>query len=160
LGGKSRLAKPILSQFPKHTCYVEPFCGGAAIFLKKKPSKSEVINDVDGELINLYRCIQNDPKELIRQSATLLHSREFFNQLKAQCKNNLTDIQRAASFYAINKMAFGGKMVNSSFGYTRTRKAKLSAVKFHHDIEKLTVRLDRVHIENTSWEDCIKRYDS
>ena len=86
------MAKRILNSFPEHTCYVEPFCGGAAIFLKKRPSKSEVINDIDGELINLYRCIQNHPEELIRQSATILHSRQLFNQLKIQDKKALTDI--------------------------------------------------------------------
>ena len=51
-------------------------------------------------------------------------------------------------------------MVGSTFGYAGTCKAKLSARRFHEDIEKLTVRLHRVHIENTDWEDCIKRYDS
>ena len=53
-GGKSKLATSIINKFPQHTCYVEPFCGGAAVFLKKQRSHCEVINDINGELVNLY----------------------------------------------------------------------------------------------------------
>ena len=53
IGGKRRLAKPIFDRFPAHTCYVEAFCGAAAIFFEKQPSDVEVLNDINGELVNL-----------------------------------------------------------------------------------------------------------
>ncbi|HAW5768632.1 TPA: DNA adenine methylase, partial [Escherichia coli] len=59
IGGKRRLAKHILPQFPLHTCYVEPFCGAAALYFLKTPSKIEVINDINGELVNLYRVVKH-----------------------------------------------------------------------------------------------------
>jgi DNA adenine methylase len=160
MGGKSKLAPFILSQFPKHTCYVEAFCGGAAILLRKPRSKSEVINDIDGELINLYRCIKYHPEELAKQSVGMLHSRWLFERLKSQSAIELTDIQRAARYYAINRMAFGGGMKSPSFGYARSSSAGLSATRFENDIAQLSKRLDRVFIENLSWDGCITRYDS
>lgn len=160
MGGKSKLAPFIISRLPKHTCYVEAFCGGAAILLKKPRSTAEVINDIDGELINLYRCVKHHPTELAKQSIGMLHSRWLFEQLKTQKLNDLTDIQRAARFYAINRMAFGGGMANPSFGYGRTSAAGLSVDRFNNDIELLSARLDRVFIEHLPWDNCIERYDS
>lgn len=55
MGGKRRLAKHLLPMFPKHTCYVEPFCGGAALFfLRPERTQVEVLNDTNGQLVNLY----------------------------------------------------------------------------------------------------------
>ncbi len=54
IGGKRRLAKTILPLFPKHTCCVEPFCGAAALFFMKEPVEVEVLNDINGELVNMY----------------------------------------------------------------------------------------------------------
>ncbi len=67
IGGKRRLAKHLLPLFPAHGCYVEPFAGGAALFFMKEPSKVEVPNDINGELINLYRVVQHHLEEFVRQ---------------------------------------------------------------------------------------------
>ncbi len=67
LGGKRQLAKHIIPLFSKHTCYVEPFAGGAAIFFLKQPSKVEVINDCNLELVTLYRVLQHHLEEFLRQ---------------------------------------------------------------------------------------------
>ena len=67
IGGKRRLAARILPLFPAHTCYVEPFCGAAALYFMKAPAKVEVINDINGELVNLYRVIQHHLEEFVRQ---------------------------------------------------------------------------------------------
>ena len=66
VGGKSRLAKIIIDCFPSHTCYVEAFAGGAQVFFHKQPSKVEVLNDLDGELVNFYRVCQSHADELVR----------------------------------------------------------------------------------------------
>ncbi|MBI5598654.1 MAG: DNA adenine methylase, partial [Deltaproteobacteria bacterium] len=63
IGGKRRLAPQILPLFPQHTCYVEPFAGGAALFFLKEPSKAEVLNDVNLDLVTLYRVVQNHFEE-------------------------------------------------------------------------------------------------
>jgi len=67
IGGKRRLAKHILPLFPEHTCYVEPFCGAAALFFLKEPTRVEVLNDANGDLVSLYRVVQHHLDEFVRQ---------------------------------------------------------------------------------------------
>jgi DNA adenine methylase len=82
MGGKRRLSKYILPIIPEHTCYVEPFAGAAAILFLKAPSKVEVINDINLDLITLYRVVQNHLEEFIRQYKWSLTSRKMFEWLQ------------------------------------------------------------------------------
>nr|VFK65156.1 MAG: D12 class N6 adenine-specific DNA methyltransferase [Candidatus Kentron sp. TC] len=82
-GGKRRLAKKILPLFPKHTCYLEAFVGAGAILLAKEPSKAEVMNDLNGELINFFRMVRHHPKALNDELKWMLPSRMDFEQSKA-----------------------------------------------------------------------------
>ena len=82
VGGKRRLAKRILPIFPAHECYVEPFAGGAALFFLKEPSDVEVLNDINGELINLYRVVKHHLEEFVRQFKWALISRQLYGWLK------------------------------------------------------------------------------
>ena len=66
IGGKNRLAKRIIEIFPKHTTYVEAFAGGAQVLFHKEPSAVEVLNDLDGEIVNFFRVCQLHHEELIR----------------------------------------------------------------------------------------------
>ena len=100
------------------------------------------------------------PAKLAKQSIGMLHSRWLFDRLKSQSMGDLTDIQRAARYYALNRMAFGGGMKNPSFGYGRLSASGLSASRFTQDIALLSARLDRVFIEHLHWTNCIERYDS
>jgi DNA adenine methylase len=106
LGGKRRLASSILPLFPAHTCYVEPFAGAAALFFLKEPSDTEVLNDINGELVNLYRVVKHHLEELVRQFKWALVSREMFKWLQATPIDTLTDVQRAARFYFLQKACF------------------------------------------------------
>lgn len=67
VGGKRRLVAEILPWFEPHTCYVEPFAGAAALLFNKVPSKVEVLNDVNAELVNLYRVVRHHLEEFVRQ---------------------------------------------------------------------------------------------
>ncbi|WP_197465946.1 DNA adenine methylase, partial [Chromobacterium sp. F49] len=128
IGGKRRLAKHILPLFPEHTCYVEPFCGAAALYFLKEPAKVEVINDVNGELVNLYRVVRHHMEEFVRQFKWSLTSRQIFKWLQITPEETLTDIQRAARFFYLQKMAFGGKVDGQSFGTATTSPPKLNLV--------------------------------
>jgi len=79
-GGKSRLAKTIINKIPEHTCYVEVFSGAASVFFAKEASVAEVINDLDNDLVTLYRSIKHHPEELYRQFKFSLVARSEFER--------------------------------------------------------------------------------
>jgi len=81
IGGKRAIAKPLIALFPDHTTYVEAFAGGAQVFFHKQPSKVEVLNDLDGEIVNFYRVCQQHYEELLRYLRFALVSRTWFDLL-------------------------------------------------------------------------------
>ena len=121
MGGKRRLAKHLIPLFPEHQCYVELFAGGAALFfLRPEKAKTEVLNDLNGGLINLYRVVQHHFDEFVRQFEWTLTSREVFARLQATPPESMTDIQRAARFFYLQHTAFGGKVTDQHFGTATT----------------------------------------
>lgn len=66
VGGKFHLAKHIVPRIPEHHCYVEPFAGGAWIMFRKPQSKVEILNDINRDVVTLYRVIQKHLPEFIR----------------------------------------------------------------------------------------------
>lgn len=77
-GSKWRLADWIISLMPPHKSYLEPFFGSGAVFFRKPPSRIETINDLDGEIVNLFRCIREEPEALARAVALTPYSREEY----------------------------------------------------------------------------------
>lgn len=160
-GGKRRLAKhilPIIEATP-HRTYVEPFAGGAAILFMRDPAPVEVINDLHGELVRLYRCVQHHLEELLRQFKWALVSREMFRWAQLQHTDTLTDIQRAARFYYLQRLAFGGKVSGQHFGTSPTTAPRINLVRLEEDLSMAHLRLSRVTIENLPWQEVIRRYD-
>ena len=78
IGGKRRLAQHIFERFVEHECYVEAFCGAAAAFFMKQPSPVEVLNDINGDVVNLYRVVQHHLEEFVRQFKWALSSRQIY----------------------------------------------------------------------------------
>ena len=158
IGGKRRLAKHLLPLFPSHSCYVEPFCGAAALFFLKEPSPAEVINDINGDLINLYRVVQHHLDEFVRQFRWALVSREIYKWAKITPGEIQTDIQRAATFYYLQKLGFGGKVDGRTFG-TSVSLPKLNLLRLEEDLSQAHLRLSRVTIEHLGWHQCLLKYD-
>ena len=159
VGGKRRLAKDILPIFPPHTCYVEAFSGAAALFFMKEPVKVEVINDVNGDLVCLYRVVKHHLDEFIRQFRWALASREMYTWLRDTPPETLTDIQRAARFFYLQKLGFGGKVDSQTFGTGTTCKARMNLLRLEEDLSAVHLRLHQVTIERLDWTKCIERYD-
>lgn len=160
-GGKRRLAKhilPLLEQ--EHTTYIEAFAGGAALFfLRKTPAPVEVINDINSEIVRLYRCVQHHLDELVRQFRWALISREMFKWAQMQHPDTLTDIQRAARFFYLQKLAFGAKATGQTFGISPQQPPRLNLLRIEEDLSQAHLRLARATIEHLPWQACIKRYD-
>ncbi|MBG6240804.1 MAG: DNA adenine methylase [Candidatus Symbiopectobacterium sp. Dall1.0] len=159
VGGKRRLAKRILSCFPEHKCYVEPFCGGAALFFSKEPSTAEVLNDINGDLINLYQVVKHHLEEFVRQFKWALSSRQLFDWLKETPPQMLTDIQRAARFYYLQQLTFGGKVSGQSFGTSAVRSQALNLLRIEEQLSQAHLRLSEATIEHLGWQACIEKYD-
>lgn len=159
IGGKRRLAKHLLPIINGHNCYVEPFAGGASIFFMKEPSKVEVINDINSDVANLYRVVKYHLDELLRHFRWALISREEFLIQQRVDPTTLTDIQRAARFYYLQKMAFGGKVKSQTFGTAVTAPPKLNLLRIEEDLSQAHMRLARCYIESLSWEKCFTKYD-
>lgn len=159
LGGKRRLADRLIPLFPPHECYVEVFAGGAALFfLRPIPAKTEVLNDINGELVNLYRVVQNHLEEFVRQFKWALSSRQVFKWLQDTRPETLTDIQRAARFFYLQQHAFGGRVDGQTFG-TATTGPAINLCRIEENLSAAYLRLAGTYIENLAWSDCVARYD-
>ena len=158
LGGKRRLADTIIPRFPAHSCYVEVFAGGAALYFLKPQSDVEVINDVNGELINLYRVVKNHLEEFVRQFKWALSSREVFKWLQETPAQTMTDIQRAARFFYLQHHAFGGKVHGQNWG-TATTAPPLNLLRIEEQLSAAHLRLASTYIERMDWRECMARYD-
>ena len=74
-GSKWRIAAEIVKRIPEHHSYLEPYFGSGAVFFNKKPSDIEMINDLDNEVPNLFKCIRDDPGRLAARVTMTPYSR-------------------------------------------------------------------------------------
>lgn len=74
-GGKTTLAGAIADLLPAHDHYVEPFAGSLAVLLAKPATKSETVNDIDGDLVTFWRVLRDRPEELARAAMLTPHAR-------------------------------------------------------------------------------------
>ena len=157
-GGKRLLINELLRAVPKHEIYVEVFSGSATLLFAKEPTKSETINDIDGELVNFFQCIRDRWEELVEAFRWLLHSRRWFNDLKAQSPLDLDPVQRACRFYYLRKSSFAG--LARKFGRIREscHGSWLSTVETV--ISSANKRLKQVTIEEKDFQNCIEFWDS
>lgn len=163
-GGKSRLRKQIIALIPEHTCYLEPFAGAAWVLFGKDPSPVEILNDIDGELINFFRVVKNQPEAFIQSFDLELVSREKFNLLAETDTKQLNEVERAHRFYYLIMAGWGGELNYPRFQTSITDGGHgnrlIGAIKtLRQRIEPVHQRLSTVIIENLDWKACIQRYD-
>lgn len=119
----------------------------------------EVINDINGELVNLHRVVKHHLEEFIRQFKWALTSRQIFEWEKMTLPETLTDVQRAARFFYLQKLAFGARVDGQTFGTATTSRPRLNLLRIEEDLSEAHLRLARVNIEHLDWRECIRRYD-
>jgi DNA adenine methylase len=161
IGGKSKLSETIIKMIPEHRAYCEVFAGAAWVFFRKEPSKHETINDLDSDLIVFYRVLQNHLEEFLRQFKWLLYSRELWQDWKRQQEaGGLTDIQRAARYYYLQRGSFAGRVKNRTFGAEGPLgRPRVNLLRIEEELSEVHLRLARVTIENLSWQEFVRRYD-
>jgi DNA adenine methylase len=159
IGGKRRIAKDLIALMPDHITYVEPFAGGAQVFFHKPRSKVEVLNDLDSEIVNFLRVCQRHPQELIRILRWQPASRKMFEGHLKQPPELLTDIERAARFFYLQKNGWAGKRTRQNFHFAVTTPNSHKPDTLSQRLTETAARLDRVQIEASPYQDILTRYD-
>jgi DNA adenine methylase len=113
-GGKWRLAPWIISHFPRHRCYVEPFGGGGSVLLRKARSYAEIYNDLDGEMVNLFRVARERGPELRRLLELTPFAREEFRK---SYEPSSDPIEQARRTVVRSFMGFGSNSHNKATGF-------------------------------------------
>lgn len=171
-GGKHYLARKIARLFPPHTHYVEPYAGGLSVLLAQNPEgRSEVVNDINGGLMNFWRVLQSNAHycEFQRIVEAVPFSQDEWRNATAWlnaegCKDGACVVW-AVNYFIACRQSLSGRMRNfSALSKTRTRRGMneqvaswLSAVDGLADVH---ARLQRVVIYNMEALDVISREDS
>lgn len=162
IGGKRNLQKrlcAIISQI-EHRTYAEPFVGMGGIFFRRpQPSKAEVINDISEDVITLFRVLQEHYPYFIDLLRFRVASRAEFERLIKTDPATLTDLQRAARFLYLQRLAFGGKVAGRYFGVDAGNPARFDVSKIEPMLADIHDRLSGVTIERLPYADFITRYD-
>lgn len=162
-GGKKSMLNIILPMIPAHSIYCEPFFGGGAVFFAKMPVSVEIINDINGNVVNFYRIMQNNFTELQKEIRCTLHSRTLYNQAKDIYRNPsmYSEIKRAWAFWTLANQGFGGAM-NSSWSYDNGSNSvpkKLQRKRTNFTIQ-YAARLETTQIESIDAVRLIRLRDS
>lgn len=154
IGGKNNLKKDIVSRFPEnYSTYVEVFGGAGWVLFHKEKDGKEVYNDLNSELVNLFKVVKYHSEEFIKECEFLSNSRELLDDYKENyTRKSLTDIQRASNFYMLIKYSYGSDL--KTYGSRTTD--KLNSLDY---IRRVNERLSKVVIENLDFEKCIDRYN-
>ena len=153
-GAKQRLSSSIIELFPPHNAWVEVFCGSAAITLAKEPAQIEVINDLDGNIVNIFSQLRNNNEQLIKAIELTPYSREEFENAKIICSSD-SDLERARKFLVSCMMTVNSTVgPKSSFSYSMSyaRNGVEARVNRWNNvperISKVVQRLKTVRVEN------------
>jgi DNA adenine methylase len=162
-GGKWRIAHWIVNHLPDHRVYVEPFGGAASVLLCKPIARAEVYNDLDGDLVNLFRVLRENGDLLIKKLSLTPFSREEF-KLSYQF-NSEDPIEMARRLIVRSFMGYGSTSFSRKTGFNpslhRSNGTSMDAwLTYPTALKMAVVRLRGVCIENLSAWEVIKKYDS
>jgi len=161
IGGKRILSKIIIQRINQtpHEAYAEPFVGMGGVFLRRtQQPRMEVINDISGEVANLFRILQRHYPQFLEVLRFQITSRREFDRLSRVDASTLTDLERAARFLYLQRLAFGGKVSGQTFGVTMLG-GRFNLMKLAPQLEEIHERMAGVVIENLPWRKFIERYD-
>lgn len=155
------MVRELLALVPEHSLYVEAYMGGGALFFAKEPSRSEVVNDLNGEVSNFYAVLQSDFENLQQKIKSTLHSRVWYD--KALEIYNAPDehdsLSRAWAFWVATNQGFSSRIGNWGIGKDNKMGKSLASKRERFSIE-LSDRLKHVQVESRDALKIIEKYDS
>lgn len=162
IGGKRNLARRLVSIIDQqaHALYAEPFVGMGGVFFKRtRRPKIEVINDISADVATLFRILQRHYQQFLDTLKWQLSSRSEFDRLMSVDATTLTDLERAARFLYLQRLAFGGRVDGRNYGTDRNGPARFDLTKLVPMLEDVHERLSGVHIERLPYSELLRRYD-
>ena len=163
-GAKQKIAAQIIRMMPPHHAWVEAFCGSSAITFAKKPAAIEVINDKDGEIVNLFDQLRNNLDELCRAITLTPYAREEFLKSRED-KAGLSKIERARRFLVKSMMTVNGTQSSRcgfSFSSSYVRQGAEARVSRWNNLPerlaKVAERLRHVRVENRDARELLEMF--
>lgn len=164
-GSKHKLALPLIKHIPPHNAWVDAFCGSAAVTLAKLPAQIEIINDINGEIVNFFRQLRLNSHKLCREIVLTPYARGELYAARLY-KNKLFSLERARRFLVSSMMAingvFGDEKGGFSYSNSYTRNGKEARVSRWYNLpvrlEAIVERLRNIRIENMDARNLIKKF--
>ena len=161
-GGKTTLAPKIAALLPAHEHYVEPFAGSLAVLLAKEPSRAETVNDLDGDLVNFWRVLRDQPEELERACSLTPHARA--EHALSSTLDGCDDFERARRTWVRLTQSRGHSMKQSGWKFIRDSTARMPQTDFLASFARrlgpAAHRLRGVTLESRDALDVIRDYGS
>lgn len=162
-GSKWRIASQIAAMMPPHHTYLEPYFGSGAVLFAKGPSRIETINDLDGEVVNFFRVLKEQPDELAKSVALTPYARDVYENA---WNNNgwFNDLERAVQFVTRSNMSHGFKTARKSGFKTDVQGREYAYAvrnwcRLPDALMEAAARLKMVQIENRPALDLIRHYN-
>lgn len=162
-GSKWSIADWIISFFPEHHSYLEPFLGSGAVLFNKPRSHIETVNDLDGEIINLFEWIKRDPEKLAHEIYWTPYARQIYED--AYRKDPEDSLEKAVRFYIRLNMGHGFRTTGEKVGWKNDVQGREKAYasqdwrNLPEKIIKAAERLRGVQIENMPAVELMKRFN-
>ena len=164
-GAKWSIAKWIIDHFPEHHSYLEPFFGSGAVLFTKDRSNIETVNDLDGDVVNVFDWIRRDPEKLAHEVYFTPYSRQVYDDTFKRRGKETDSLQRAVGFLTRMMMGHGFRTTGEKVGWkndVQGREAAYAAgywCKLPGVIFEAAERLRGVQIECMSAVDLIRRFN-
>lgn len=164
-GAKWGIAPWVISHFPEHRSYLEPFFGSGAVLFTKERSAIETVNDIDGDVVNLFDWIRSDPEKLAHAIRFTPYARDEYDRAWAAQYTEMDSFRRAVNFYIRMMMGHGFRTTGEKVGWkndVQGREAAYAAkcwCKTPDTIMEAAERLRGVQIENRPAVELIRRFN-
>ncbi|RFZ77337.1 DNA adenine methylase [Lacrimispora amygdalina] len=163
-GSKKRIASWIIENMPEHHSYLDPYFGGGGMFFEKLPSKIETVNDLDGNVVNFFRVIQNpESRQELQEWLTYTpYSRQVYDE--SFTKKPESPVEQAG-YFAIRSMQSHGFRLTEKCGWKKDVNGREAAyaVRYWNRLPEaladMAIRLKGVQIENKPALELIRAFD-
>lgn len=157
-GSKNKAAMEIISYFPEHELYVEPFGGSAAVLRHKPPSRREIFNDIRGDIVNLFRVLAFDMERFLEKAEWLVNSRQLFYEFKEWVRSHPPEedpVIHAVMTYYLLRFGFAGR--RSGWGLNINQNS-IPGIDTEY-LRSVHERLRKVQFTNLDWKALVRKVD-